>query len=45
MTLAELYQAKGEAITQIEIWQAKLNDVNRQIVDQINKQKSEDPKQ
>lgn len=40
MTLKELYEAKGQAITEIEIWQAKLADVNRQIIDMINKQRA-----
>ena len=35
-TLKELYEAKGQAITEIEIWQAKLAEVNRQIVETMN---------
>lgn len=41
MTLDELYKAKGEAITWIEVWQARLNDFNKQIVDELNKGKTD----
>jgi len=40
MTIEELYRLKGEAVTQIEIWQAKLVDLNRQIVEILNNEKA-----
>lgn len=41
MTIEELYQAKGNLITQIEVAQAKLKAVNDEIVKQINSVSSE----
>ena len=37
MKLGELYQQKGEAVTQIEVWQARLQNINKQIIDTLNK--------
>lgn len=37
MKIEELYQQKGEAVTQIEIWQAKLHNINEQIISTLNK--------
>lgn len=37
MTLDELFKAKGQLTTEIEIAQAKLQQVNKQIIDLINK--------
>jgi hypothetical protein len=39
MSLEELYKAKGELITQIEIAQAKLQQINQEIIALINKPK------
>ncbi len=36
MTLQELYQAKGELTMTIEVAQAKLQNVNRQLIDILN---------
>lgn len=38
MPLDELYKIKGQLTTEIEIAQAKLQQVNKQIVELINKQ-------
>lgn len=46
MTLDELYGKKGALVTQIEIAQAQLQEVNKSIVEEINKlnkQKDEKP--
>jgi hypothetical protein len=43
--LNELYQRKGEATTQIEIWQQILKATNDEIVKELNKPKIEEPKQ
>jgi hypothetical protein len=40
MELEQLYRQKGELVTQLEIAQAKLQQVNQQIVEIINKSSS-----
>ena len=35
--LNELYQAKGEAITNLEIWQGKINAINNEIRSELGK--------
>mgnify|MGYP007031181783 CR=1 FL=1 len=40
MTLDELYQSKGKLTTDIEVAQAKLQSVNRNIVDILNQSNS-----
>lgn len=40
-SLPNLYRAKGEAITEIEVWQAKLNQINQQIISELNKKQGE----
>ena len=37
MNLNELYALKGQIITEIEVSQAKLQNVNKQIVDVLNR--------
>lgn len=41
MGLDELYRLKGQLTTEIEIAQARLQQVNKQIVDLINQQEGE----
>ena len=41
VALDELYKQKGEAVTQIEMWQAKLQNVNQQIIKRVNQSKQE----
>lgn len=36
-TLARMYELKGELVTQIEIAQAKLQQVNQEIITTLNK--------
>lgn len=38
MELKELYERKGGLVTQIEISQAQLQEVNKAIIEAINKQ-------
>lgn len=38
MNMDELYKAKGQLTTEIEIAQAKLQQVNKLIIDSINQQ-------
>ena len=38
MTLEELYKVKGELVTQLEITQAKLKQINQEIIAIMNKQ-------
>lgn len=49
MNLQELYAKKGDLITTIEIAQAQLQEVNKKIVEEINKigqvKKEEEPKE
>lgn len=42
MQLDELYKMKGQLTTEIEIAQAKLQQVNKQIVELINAVRSKD---
>ena len=42
--LERLYGLKGEAVTQIEIWQSKLQTINKGIIDVLNTQ-AEKPKE
>lgn len=45
MNINELYRIKGQLTTEIEIAQAKLQQVNKQIIDLINQQEGEARKQ
>lgn len=36
-SIDDLYRRKGEAVTQIEIWQAKLQTINQKIIEQLNR--------
>lgn len=37
ITLAGLYQAKGEAHTQLEIWQQRLQAINKRLSEELSK--------
>lgn len=41
MKLEDLFKIKGQLTTEIEIAQAKLQQVNKQIIDLINQQEGE----